>query len=270
MRREARFVTTSTWLAMALLLAVLGGCGNQDEVYPPNTVYRVTMVNLTYNQYFAPVGVIVHTGGYQAWTLGAEAEEQIERLAEGGQLAQAADSEPGKWLLTEAGKDPAVVLTKVMVDTSSGQAIGLLGGRQAQVSLSVPPGQDYRLTVATGMMFTNDGFTGVTDVSIGQLGIGESLILYTNAYDAGTEANTETELTVYGFALFNEKEAIGYDPARDDAHDYITLHAGVITHDEPLGDSSDQDLEELRDGSGLNETHRFLQPVAKIIVERVS
>lgn len=285
MKKQARqFQNVAMWLAMALLLATLCGCGDQDEIYPPNAVYRVTVANLTYNQYFSPVAAIIHTKGYQAWEAGQPASEEMERLAEGGELQPGITSTTGKWLLTEAAKSYAVALVRVTLDAYSGQYVGILGGGRAQVNLSVPPGLDYRLTVATGLMFANDAFTGVTDLPVGQLNIGQSLTIYAPAYDAGTEANTETEMTVPGFAdfetdvdgNFTQIKGFGYDPVRDynlwgdDANDEITPHAGVITADEPLGDPPDPDKMEIRDNSALNESHRFLQPVAKIIVERLS
>jgi hypothetical protein len=98
---------------------------------------------------------------------------------------------------------------------------------------------------------TNDGFTGVTDMLIGDLRAGESRSFYAQVYDAGTELNTETAATVPGPAVGGE----GYNPDRMDAG-FVSVHGGVVTRDDGLSTST------------LDESHRFMGTTAKIQVTR--
>ena len=265
-------------LGLALLAMGLAGCGNEEDVYPPNEFYRVTVVNLTHNQMFSPFAVVVHTDGYTAWQVGETASLELERLAESGG-AEPADRDgvgDDKWFTTEAEKDPAVAVTGVAANL-----IG--GGGHVQLDISAAPGPDYRLTVATNLLYTNDGFTGVTGLDIGKLAVGESLSVYAQAYDAGTEENTETATTVPGFVDFEvdadgnlvldaegkpiQNNGFGFDPSRANDSNLITIHPGVITADEPL--TLDAAGEAVKAVSDLDHSHRFQQPVAKIIVERI-
>jgi hypothetical protein len=98
---------------------------------------------------------------------------------------------------------------------------------------------------------TNDAFTGVNGLPIGDLSVGESKIYLSQPWDAGTESNTETAATIPGPAGGGE----GFNPVRDD-RDYIATHPGVVTGDDGLASSI------------LDESHRFIGPVVKFVVTR--
>jgi len=72
------------------------------------------------------------------------------------------------------------------------------------------------------------------------------------AYDAGTEANSETAATIPGPAAGGE----GYNSTRDD-RDTVGGHPGVISADDGLT------------GSALDASHRFDNPVARITITRL-
>ena len=99
---------------------------------------------------------------------------------------------------------------------------------------------------------TNDAFTGTTDVVVGDIGIGESRRIFLHPYDAGTEVNDEAASTVPGPAAGGE----GFNAERLE-RDFVSAHSGVVTQDDGLGTSV------------LDESHRFLSPVAEIIVTRI-
>ncbi len=255
---------------------ILFGCGDEADIYPPNWIYNVTVVNLTYDQPFDPVLAIVHEEGYSAWEVNTPATEEIERYAEGGEAEQRHDTDIGKWVLTEAKEDSKVILTSV---SDIAGVLGGPGGRSSTVmKLSVPPHGDYRLTMLAAMMYTNDGFTGVSSLTLADLEVEESKFLYLPAYDAGTEDNTETKGTIRAFQDFQvdeEGELIldddgdpilveglgeGYNDERNDIN-LITVHPGVISKGEtdPAKQIADSALDQIR---------RFQQPVAKITIER--
>ena len=98
---------------------------------------------------------------------------------------------------------------------------------------------------------TNDAFTGVNAGPIGDLEVGESKTFLSQPWDAGTEGNIETAATIPGPAGGGE----GYNMARDD-QDFIAVHLWVVTEDDGLVTSV------------LDESHRFLGPVARFVLTR--
>jgi len=83
------------------------------------------------------------------------------------------------------------------------------------------------------------------------LAVGESLMVATRAYDAGTEANSETSATVPGPA----GGGTGFNVVRDDV-DRVSLHSGVVSNQDGLPTSALSDLQ------------RFDNPTARIVVTR--
>lgn len=257
-------------LLILLFPVLLTGCGDEADIYPPNWIYNVTIVNLTDNHPFSPVIGIVHTEGYSAWEVNTPASEELERYAEGQEAEQLRSTDVGKWLLTEASDDPKVVLTRV--------SSVIEGRNKVELGLSVPADGYYFVTLLARLAFTNDGFTGVSALPVYDLGLDEKKSLYLSAYDAGTEKNDETKEHVAGFAEFEldddgnvltddfgipivvEGIGEGYNADRDDGN-LIIVHPGVISKDET-------DPAKQIEGSDLVQSQRFKQPVAKIIIER--
>jgi hypothetical protein len=100
---------------------------------------------------------------------------------------------------------------------------------------------------------TNDAFTGVTEVSLSGLELGESMTMNALSYDSGTEANSEALGTIPGPADGGE----GFNSVRDDLADHVTLHSGAITMDDGLNTSV------------LTEAHRWDNPTARVTITRV-
>lgn len=232
-------MTRVQWIGAALFLSVfvaLAGCDN-DAAAPParEGTYRVIVTNLTGNQPLSPLGAVIHLAGYTGWEIGSAASSGLERLAEGG--------DPADFLAEALGN--ADVL-------STGSGSGIIGpGASDNVSLTTTQSPNLLLTFATMLVNTNDAFTGMAGLSIGDLAVGESKTIYANPYDAGTEENTETASTIPGPAGGGE----GFNAQRLD-RDFVSAHSGVVTSDDGLATSA------------LDESHRFLAPVAKIVVTR--
>jgi hypothetical protein len=72
-------------------------------------------------------------------------------------------------------------------------------------------------------------------------------------YDAGTEADTEAAGTIPGPADGGE----GFNAARDDSDDRVTMHAGVVTQDDGLATSV------------LTSQHKFDNPAVMVRIERI-
>jgi len=217
----------------------LSGCGSSSgtpEVVPPPLpaafTFEVEVINLTNNQPLSPVALIAHRNG-NIWTLGESAFFELETLAEGG-------------------NNSLIVSNNFAPLNASGAAPIGPGGRET-ISITVFDSIDgLYLSSATMLVNTNDAFTGFNRFDVSGFAVGQSETVMTPAYDAGTEANSEAEGTMPGPADGGE----GVNIARDDV-DFVSLHNGVVTADFGLTSSI------------LNESHRFDNPVAKMIITRV-
>lgn len=239
-------------LLVAAISVGLAACSSSDD--PPPVVddsdppadmdmqamasFDITVSNLTNAQPLSPVAVIVHDDSYQVFMVGAPATEGLEVLAEGGDNSD---------LLSEAeASGSADVFTS---------GIGPIGpGSNETVSFELPLSdlQGKQLSVTTMLVNTNDAFTGLNGFDIGSFGPGQSETVRGIAYESGTEANSETATTIPGPAAGGE----GFNPARDDAADQVTMSAGVISRDDGLATSD------------LTEQHRFDNRVVQVSITR--
>ena len=246
---------TRTWQRLALIslsALVLAACDNDDDFQAPAATppppppppppamasFDVTVTNLTNAQPLSPVAVIAHRSGYSVFTVGAAATVGLETLAEGGDNAE---------LVAEADAS-ADVLT-----TGSGAApIGPAGSETVTIEVLESDLPDLLLSVSTMLVNTNDAISGVNGVDIGNLAEGETWTGRGIVYDSGTEANSEAAGTIPGPADGGE----GFNAARDDRNDRVTMHLGVITQDDGLATSA------------LTGQHRFDNPAVQVRIER--
>jgi hypothetical protein len=235
----AKYITRAILAAFLSLLmfSVFIGCSNSDSDGPAavETQFMVTATNLTNNQPLSPLAVVIHTVGYEGWEPGISATDGLEVLAESGDPAD---------FLGEADGNSAVV------ETEAGAGVVLPGGSDS-VTMTVTHSSGLLLTGAFMLVNTNDGFTGVNAGLIGDLEVGESKTFFSQPWDAGTEGNVETAATIPGPVASGE----GFNLARDD-QDFVAAHQGVVTQDDGLATSV------------LDESHRFLGPVARFVVTR--
>ena len=204
--------------------------------------YSITVTNLTAGQPFSPLAYSFHFSGFSPFTIGLPATIGIEKIAESG----ASDD-----YIAQAMANADVVL----VDRAAG--LTLPGETKAlSVNFNVEMANANQLLFSLVNMLgnTNDGFSGVNSVAIGALAIGESLTLNAMSYDAGTEMNTESQATIPGPAGGGE----GFNAARDDIADQVTMHPGAVTLDDGKIDST------------LTQVHRWDNPVARITITRLS
>lgn len=220
-----------------LAAATLSACGGGSTPAPaePMQTLRVTVTNLTAGQPMSPVFMALNTGA-AAWSGGAVASGALEKLAESGDATALADS------LAAAGG----------LDATHGKA-PLAPGATEILELSFNASSAAKLTLATMLVNTNDGFTGLTALPVGAMAVGQQTTQRVLAWDAGTEANDETAATIPGPAGNGE----GYNAARSDAPNAVRNHAGVVSVEDGLATSV------------LKSQHRFDNPVLRVLIERI-
>ncbi len=233
-----------TGLMLTVLSLGMVGCSDDDDddddalatgVPTESPRYELTLVNATANQPLSPIAVIAHSANYSAWKAGEPASLTLETLAEGGDNSS---------LLSSAGGS-----SEVMATVSGAGAIA--PGHAETVTLS--PNASAYLTVATMLVNTNDAFAGISGYDMSSLTVGETVRVSMPVYDAGTEANTEHAGTIPGPA----DGGTGFDASREGDSNIVTIHAGVVSHDDGLSDSV------------LDQSHRFDNPAAILSIKRV-
>lgn len=219
--------------SLLLIPLVLVGCGgDDDDNQPQQSTYEVTVTNLTNNQPLSPTAIVLHDGNYTPWNSGAEASLGLENLAESG--------------------DTALWLEEASQGLATGSTAGVTPpGQSSTATLTLNSTNQLYITTASMLVNTNDAFTGVRQVDITDLSVGDNLTLTARVYDAGTEANTETASTIPGPAAGGE----GFNAERETTSS-IRVHQGVVTADDGLTTSA------------LNESHRFDQSTQRIQITR--
>jgi hypothetical protein len=171
--RPARLVAVAlTWLTLLLggaaVLAADGDSYGMDG-NGGGPAYMVTITNLTYNQIISPPVVVVHDDRFRLFQPGQPASDELTALAEDGMtgpLAGLLAVSPGVFDYAVAG-----------------------GGIPPASSVSVmvrARGNAKLLSLAGMLVSTNDAFAGLDSAPIAAWSID------TPAYDAGSEANTES------------------------------------------------------------------------------
>jgi hypothetical protein len=153
------------------------------EVPPPmppsdaERIYHVTIENLTSGQPLSPGVFATHGQQTTLFELGMPASEGIRLIAEEGNPSVAAKE------LKEAGAAYDIVTTGQPIHRMRGPGSSVL-----TVEIRAGSGADF-LSLATMLVCTNDGFTGVSGLKLPE-GY-EPVTYHAEAYDAGTQANTE-------------------------------------------------------------------------------
>ena len=205
---------------------------------PAMASFDVTVTNLTNGQPVSPLAVIAHQAGYSVFSIGSPATVGLETLAEGGDNSM---------LIAEADADGNVL------DTGSGAApIGPGGSETVTIDVLESDLPGLMISVSTMLVNTNDAISGVNGVDVSNLAEGDAWAGRAIVYDAGTELNTELGAEIPGPAGGGE----GFNAARSDRNDRVTMHSGVISQDDGLATSA------------LTGQHRFDNPALMVRIER--
>lgn len=157
-------VTTLTLASLAARDAAFGSV--------PLGRYRVTIANTNPGQNFSPPVLVLHRPGYRLFELGRPPSDALWQLAEEGATAA-----------FEALGDPAVHAVVVA------PAVHRRDSPVVTTELEAPEG--LALSLAAMLSLTNDGFVAAQALAL-PAAAGASISADLRAYDAGSEANTES------------------------------------------------------------------------------
>jgi hypothetical protein len=165
----------------------------------PAAEYELTIRNTNPGQNFSPPVMILHTREYRLFGLGQPATVELWRLAEDGSTAE-----------FQALADRAVRAVIV------GGPVHRRNSPVFTTTLKTPP--DLLVSVAAMLSLTNDGFVAARSIAL-PADIGASTTVALRAYDAGSEANTESCAHV-PCEIHDQRMAEG-------AEGLVTGHAGI-------------------------------------------
>ncbi len=214
----------SILLLLAFCVAVLAVAPASAQ---PMQRYAVTITNVTGGQIFSPPLVVSHEGGVALFRAGQPALPELAELAEDGNpnaLAALLDGSEGVFA-TAIAEGP------------------IMPGQSATVEITLR--SPYTRISAVGMLVTtNDAFFALNGV---QRPVGRRVGVHTaNAYDAGSEANTESCEHIPGPPCGN-----GGVRVEDGAEGFVYISPGI----QGVGD--------------LTGASDWRNPVARIYIQRV-
>lgn len=211
---------------------VAGGAMAMSHVAAADGVrlYEVTVFNATRGQVVTPPVAATHTSDFQLFEIGDDLEAT-------GLRVQAEDGDPGA-LLTELSGDPEVS------DAVAAGGVVMPGG--TAVFTVTASGNAKYLTLTAMLASTNDAFAAIRGIRLPN-GIGDTVSVFGNAYDAGTEANSEDCDFIPGPPCGNANQ-------RDtgSAEGFVHIHSGI----HGVGDLMPSDLD-------------WRNPVIQVTIERI-
>jgi len=236
MSRRHRIWILVVGAAMVASLAAFTAPVSAHEVDDSATTqtYRVTVENLTENQTLTPAVVATHERSFRLFTRNRPASSGLQQLAENGGVPVLVDE---------------LTANSAVVDVAVAGSEPIAPGQGASV-LVTTAGRANRISVAAMLICTNDGFAGVSGARApGNRG---ETARYGNAYDAGTEINTQLFADLVPPCSNFETGTGTSDPALAE-NGTVKRHAGITDS----GDLSPA-------------THGWENPVIKVTIERVA
>ncbi len=232
--------------AIAAALVALLAAGSPANADPPLRTYRVTLENLTNSQPFSPGIAVTHRPRVSLFDVGAPASTGIESIAEDGNQADAVSVFTGSDNVTDVFDINRPI-------TRDGTVVGTFTD-SITFDIMARPGD--RLSLATMLICTNDGITGLDSVRLPANG---SVVYPSAGYDAGTENNTEQSEDIVDACGALGPSALAGDPNGNIDGAVDTNPHGVIAHHP-----------NILGGADLSATlHDWSDPVAAITIERI-
>jgi len=195
----------------------------------------VKITNNTNGIYFTPLLVSAHPSTTMLFTAGDSASANLQLMAEGGNISG---------LVAD--------LDTVNADSITNPATGLLAPGASTMTTLSTAAENTNLSIVAMMLPTNDGFIGLNNWKVPtEAGI---YTININAYDAGTEANTEIITDIP--ADPGAHAGTGATGLTSTIEGFVHIHRGNIGDSNATGGKSDLDAS----------AHRWLNPVATVTV----
>jgi hypothetical protein len=216
--------------------------------------YRVTLVNLTDGQPFSPPVAATHERHMRMFQVGRLASDELAKIAQAGDEVPMFNLFNGSDDVTDA-VDVARPLTPVgkVVDPD-----GPMGPFVDTATFEITAARGDRLSLATMLICTNDGFLGLDAVRLPSHGARAFLI---NGYDAGREQNTElSEHIVDPCSALGPEKLTGDPNGNVDSGPGVSTVPPVPIHHHP----------NIQGGGHLSTAlHAWRDPVAVAVVSRI-
>jgi spondin N len=214
----------------------------------PVATYAVTIDDLTAGQPMTPPVVATHRRATGIFAVGQPASFALKEIAENGNL------DP---MIAQLGADKHVSdsVAAAAPLVPAGLPGSAMFGESVTLTLTASKGAKF-LSFASMLVCTNDGFTGVNSLPLPK-DVGDSVVVHSAGYDAGTEVNTEDFADIVAHC----QEFVGVssgDPGTSTSNPALA-EGGVIHHHPGIAGGADL----------VPAIHGWTDPVAKITVERV-
>lgn len=230
-------------LALALMTTTIA---TAHQTGPEIHTYRVTLQNLTAGQPFSPPVAATHRKAIRMFEVGRLATDELAAIAQDGTEAP---------MFNLLNRNPHVTRA---VDigrplTTRGKVVGSFTDT-ATFEIIARPGD--RLSLATMLICTNDGFLGLDAVKLPKHG---TETFWLNGYDAGRENNTEKSIDIVDPCSALGPAPLAGDPNGNRDAEVATTPRQPIAHHPGI-----------QGGADLSRTaHGWTGPVAKVTVERM-
>jgi hypothetical protein len=237
----------SALAALAGVTAFLA-IGSTASADAPVAEYEVTITNLTEGQPLTPPLVATHRAATGIFAVGHPASFGLKEIAENGNLApMIARLESDKHVADSAAAGAPLV--------PAGLPGSAMFGDSVTLTLTASKGAKF-LSFASMLICTNDGFTGVDSLRLPK-DVGETVMVRSAGYDAGTEVNTEDFADIVPPCQGLVGVSSG-EPGTGTSNPALA-EGGVIHHHPGIAGGADL----------VPEVHGWTDPVAEITVERV-
>jgi hypothetical protein len=241
---KPHYLSLTAIVVAAMGLLVTFGVNAVDAV-GEDAMYQVTIQNFTEGQPLSPPVAATHSANISLFARGSQASPELEAIAEDGDPSPLFNLLEGSEDVTEAVNIGTPLTT-----------LGSTAGRFSDaVTFDIMSSAGDKFSLAAMLICTNDGFTGLNSVEPPEDG---SAVFWLNAYDAGTEDNTEASADLVDPCTDLGPVALNGDPNGNvddgvdtDPRTAVALHMGIV---------GNGDLTAGDHGWGL--------PVAKVTITR--